>query len=59
MTLPESVGVNADLQTCAFCGSPIIVGKKHPVYTVESSGGDVALYTFCNTGCKDAWLREH
>ena len=35
------------------------VGKTHPVYTAESDDGAVALYTFCDATCKDAWLREH
>lgn len=59
MSRPDPGGTNPDLQTCANCGSSIIVGKKHPVYTDESVDGDVALYTFCNDGCKDAWLRDH
>ncbi|WP_425499145.1 DUF7576 family protein [Natronosalvus rutilus] len=59
MALPEPGGTNAELHTCAYCGSTVTVGRRHPVCTDESEDGDISLYIFCDTGCKDAWSREH
>ena len=58
MVRPESVDTDTDLLSCAYCGSSVSVGKKHPVYTDESDDGDVKLYTFCDGECIEAWLSE-
>lgn len=43
---------------CAHCDDELVEEEWHPVVTDTIDDTDLALYSFCNDACKNAWVAE-
>lgn len=52
MDTPSSSEMEAENDTCAYCGAEVPTDEWHPVLTVDDGS---RIVMFCDENCRDAW----
>lgn len=39
-------------KTCDYYGTPLEVGRRYPIATVDGENGTIHIFTFCGMECK-------